>query len=67
LGIEESHDIEHKKEKDKLKKKYVMRLRLVLGTDLSLKNKLKHLDHWQYQYFDIVLELLTGAKKNDKN
>jgi len=67
LGIEESHDIEHKNEKDKLKKEYVRRLRLVLGTDLSPKNKFKQMDHWQYQYFDIVLELLPGAKKNCKN
>jgi len=54
LGIEESHDIEHKNEKEKLKKEYVRRLRLVLGTELSPKDKFKQLDHWQYQYFDIV-------------
>jgi hypothetical protein len=67
LGIEESHDIEHENEKEKFKKEYVRRLRLVLGTELSPKNKFKQLDHWQYQYCDIVLELLTGAKKNCKN
>jgi hypothetical protein len=28
--------------------------------------KFKQLDHWQYQYLDTVLELLTGTKKNCK-
>jgi hypothetical protein len=63
LGIEESYDTEHKNEKEKLKKEY-LRFRLVLGTELSA---IKQLDHWQYQYLDIVLELLTAAKSNCKN
>ena len=40
LGIEESFDIQHKNEKEKLKKEY-LRLRLVLGTELSAKNKIQ--------------------------
>ena len=40
LGIEESFDIQHKNEKEKLKKEYLRRLRLVLGTELSAKNKI---------------------------
>jgi len=35
LGIEESFDIQHKNEKEKLKKEYLGILRLVLGTELS--------------------------------
>ena len=35
LGIEESFDIQHKKEKEKLKKEYLRRLRLVLGTEYT--------------------------------
>ena len=35
LGIEENFDIQHKNEKEKLKKEYLRRLRLVLGTELS--------------------------------
>ena len=31
LGIEEGFDIQHKNEKEKLKKEYLRRLRLVLG------------------------------------
>jgi hypothetical protein len=31
----------HKNEKEKLKKEYLMRLRLVLGTELSAKNKIQ--------------------------
>jgi hypothetical protein len=54
-----------KNEKEKLKKEYLRRLRLVLGTKLSAK--FKQLDHWQYQYLDRVLELLTGTKKKGKN
>jgi len=41
LGIEEGHDIEHKNEKERLKKEYLRRLRLVLGTELSAKNKIQ--------------------------
>jgi hypothetical protein len=39
LGIEENFDIQHKNEKEKGKKEYVMRLRLVSGTELSAKIK----------------------------
>ena len=41
LGIKESFDIQHKNEKEKLKKKYLRRVRLVLGTELSAKNKIQ--------------------------
>jgi len=41
LGIEESFDIQHKNEKEKLQKEYLRRLRLVLGTELSAKNKIQ--------------------------
>ena len=41
LGIQESFDIQHKNEKEKLKKKYFRRMRLVLGTELSAKNKIQ--------------------------
>jgi len=37
LGIEESFDIQHKNEKENLKKEYLRRLRLVLGTELRAK------------------------------
>ena len=40
LGIEESFDIQHKNEKEKLKKE-CLRLSLVLGTELSAKNKIQ--------------------------
>ena len=41
LGIEESFDIQHKNEKDKLKNEYLRRLRLVLGTESRAKNKIQ--------------------------
>ena len=41
LGIEENFDIQHKNEKEKLKKEYLRRLRLVLGTELSAKIKIQ--------------------------
>ena len=41
LGIEESFNIQHKNEKEKLKKEYLRRVRLVLGTELSAKNKIQ--------------------------
>jgi hypothetical protein len=39
--LEDSFDIQHKNEKEKLKKEYLRRLRLVLGTKLSGKNKIQ--------------------------
>jgi len=41
LGIEKSFDIQHKNEKEKLKKEYLRRMRLVLGTELSAMNKIQ--------------------------
>jgi hypothetical protein len=41
LGIDESFDIQHKNEKEKLKKEYLRRLKPVLGTELSTKNKIQ--------------------------
>jgi len=41
LGTEGSFDIQHKNEKEKLKNEYLRRLRLVLGTELSAKNKIQ--------------------------
>ena len=41
LGIEECFGIQHKNENEKLKKEYLRRLRLVLGTELRLKNKIQ--------------------------
>jgi hypothetical protein len=37
LGREESHDIEHKNGKEKLKKEYSRRLRLVFGNRIKVK------------------------------
>jgi hypothetical protein len=36
-----NHNIEHKKEENRLKKEYVRRLRLILSTELSEKNKMQ--------------------------
>jgi hypothetical protein len=41
LCVEENLNTEHKNEKGKLKKEYVRRLRLVLNTKLSAKNKIQ--------------------------
>jgi len=41
LGMEENYDIQHKNEKEKLKMEYLRRLRLLLGTELSAKNKIQ--------------------------
>ena len=41
LGIEESFNIQNKNGKEKLKKEYLRRLRLVLGTELSATNKIQ--------------------------
>jgi uncharacterized protein YgfB (UPF0149 family) len=49
LGVEETNNIEHRNEKENLKE-YVRRLRLILYTELSAKNKMQAIDHWQYQY-----------------
>jgi hypothetical protein len=41
LGVAENHNIEHRNEKEKLKKEYVRRLRLILSTELSTRNKMQ--------------------------
>ena len=41
LGMEESYDIEHNNVKERLKKEYLRRLRLVLGKEWSAKNKVQ--------------------------
>jgi len=66
LHIEESFDIQHKNEKEKLKKEYLRRLRLVLRTELSAKNKIQATGSLAAPVLT-VLELLTGTKKNCKN
>jgi hypothetical protein len=38
--VEESHNIEHNNEKEKLKEEYVRRLRPILNKELSRKNKM---------------------------
>jgi hypothetical protein len=43
LGIEESHDIQHRNEKEEFRKEDLRRLRLVLATELSAKNKIRAL------------------------
>jgi hypothetical protein len=47
LGVEESDNIEHKKEKDRLKKEYIRRLRLILSTELSGNTSTK-IQLWNY-------------------
>jgi len=39
--MEKSFDIQHKNGKEKLKKEYLRRLRLVLGTEISAKNRIQ--------------------------
>jgi len=46
LGIEEGFYIHHKNEKEELKKEYLRRLRLVLGTELSARNKILAIGSW---------------------
>jgi hypothetical protein len=41
LGTEENHNIEHRKGKEGLKKEHVRRLRLIMNTELSAKNKMQ--------------------------
>jgi hypothetical protein len=41
LCVEDNHKIEHENEKEKLNKEYVTRLRLILSTELSAKNKMQ--------------------------
>jgi hypothetical protein len=40
LGIDENYNIEHRKEKERLKKEYTRRLRLIMNTELIARNKM---------------------------
>ena len=55
LGIEESFDLEQKNEKEKLKKEYLRRLRLVLGTELCARNKIQTIGSLAVPYLDTIL------------
>jgi len=66
FGIEESFDIQHKNEKEKLKKEYLRRVRLVFHTELSAENKIQGIGSLAVPVLTVV-ELLTGTKKNCKN
>jgi tRNA A-37 threonylcarbamoyl transferase component Bud32 len=51
LGVEESHNIKHKNEKEELKMEYVKRLSsLWTHTTKCKKIKCKQLEHWLHQY-----------------
>jgi hypothetical protein len=41
LGVKVGHEIDHKNEKEKLKKEYVRRMRLILNPELNIKNKMQ--------------------------
>jgi hypothetical protein len=41
FGCRRDPEYSHKKEKDRLKKEYIRRLRLILSTELSAKNKMQ--------------------------
>jgi len=43
LSIEETHDVHHKNEKEKLKKEHLRGLRLILDIELSEKNKIQEI------------------------
>ena len=55
LGIDEHFDIQHKNEKEKLMKEYWRRLRLVLGTELSAKNKIQAIGSLAVQVQNTIL------------
>jgi hypothetical protein len=66
LGIEENFDTQHMNEKEKLNKQYLRRLRLVLGTELSAKNKIQAIGSLAVPVLRYSFGMLTGTKKNCK-
>jgi len=67
LGIEESFDIQHKNEKEKLKKEYSRRLRLVLSTELSAKNKIQAVGSLAVPALKYSFGIINGHQENCKN
>jgi hypothetical protein len=63
LGMEDSHDIEQKNERED-EEGILEEIEISLGHNLAQRIKYKQLDHWQYQYLHTVLEVLIGAKNN---
>ena len=59
LGMEESFDIQHKNEKEKL--------RVVLGTELSAKHKIQAIGSLAVPVLRYSFGIVTGIKKNCKN
>jgi len=66
LGIEESFDIQHKNEKENLKKEYLRRLRLVLGTELSAKNKIQGIGSLAVAVLRYGFEVVNWHQKTAK-
>ena len=67
LGIEESFDIQHKNEKEKLKKEYFRRLRLVLSTELSAKNKIQAIGLLAVPVLRYSFGIINWHQENCKN
>jgi len=67
LGIEESFNIQHKNKKETLKKEYLKRLRLILGTKLSAKNKIQEIGSLAVPVFRYSFGNVNWYKKNCKN
>jgi 3-methyladenine DNA glycosylase Tag len=67
LGIEKNFDIQHKSDKEKVKKEYLRRLRLVLGTELSAKNKIQAIGSLAVPIFRYSFGIVNWHQKNCKN
>ncbi|PNF33084.1 hypothetical protein B7P43_G16085, partial [Cryptotermes secundus] len=67
LGIEENHQIEHKKEKERLKKEYVRRLRLILNTELNAKHKMQAIGSLAVPVLRYSFGIINWHKEEYKN
>ena len=63
LGIDEHDGIQHKKMKTKLKKEYYRRIRLILKTELSAKNKMIAITSLAVPVIQYSLEIIKWTQK----
>ena len=64
LGVDESDGIQHSTMKEKIRKEYNRRVRLILRTELNGRNKVEAINSLAVPVVQYILGLLTGKSQN---
>jgi hypothetical protein len=67
LSVAENHNIEYKNEKEKLKKEYVRRVRLIFNTELSAKNKIQATGSLEVPVLRYIFRIINWHQEEIQN